>query len=66
MTLEEHEEAIMSDDLELAEVRAIIVDDERRLALMRRNGVSEERITSLRSNVEGWKRRQKNLEAANR
>jgi hypothetical protein len=54
----------MTDGMDLAKVRAIIVDDERRLALMRRNGVDSERTSSLGAEIDAWKRRLHNLEAA--
>ena len=51
----------IADDITSA--RHIISENERRLAEMRRQGVSEERIASFKAETDAWKSRLKNLEA---
>lgn len=51
----------IADDITSA--RHIISENERRLAEMRRQGVSEDRIASFKAETDAWKSRLKNLEA---
>jgi hypothetical protein len=54
----------MAYEQEITSARHVIDDDERKLALMRRLGASEERITHFVEEISAWQRRLKNLEAA--
>jgi hypothetical protein len=56
----------MAFETDITEARAIIDSDQIKLAEMRRQGVSEERITAFVEEIEAWERRLQNLEAAAR
>jgi hypothetical protein len=54
----------MAYEQEITSARHVIDEDERKLALMRRLGASEERIAHFVGEIDAWKRRLKTLEAA--
>jgi hypothetical protein len=49
---------------DITEARHIIEENELKLAEMRRQGVSEERIATFVNETDAWKQRLQNLEAA--
>jgi hypothetical protein len=49
---------------DITEARHIIEENELKLAEMRRQGVSEERIAAFVNETDAWKQRLQNLEAA--
>jgi hypothetical protein len=56
----------MAYEQDITSARHIIDDDERKLALMRRLGASPERIAHFTREIDAWKTRLRNLEAAAR
>jgi hypothetical protein len=57
---------LMAYEREITSARHIIDDDERKLALMRRLGASWDRMSHFQAEIDAWKRRLRNLEAAAR
>ena len=56
----------MAYEADITSARHIIAEDERKLALMRRLGASQERIAHFEAEIQAWNRRLQNLEAAAR